>query len=309
MPWHRRDRPARASAGSASCRSGRRAAGSARRTPTRPTRLGIRVQDLLDPKILRQKIEVALAEKNVWLERVYGAEPFDLDDRRRALRGLRASGCGRCRRHVAARRPCAPRREARALRGRARDAARPRPRHVSLRHVVANRRRRARQSGPASGRPGSTPSSASRRRTSRASARVPFPSEIEGPDQERLRELGGEFGTVTGRERRCGWLDLVALRYAVRAERHDLARADEARRAVGLLRAAGLRPLPAARRHRDRGLPGPPERLPPLPSRSTRRSPGWQRAARRADRGLASCPPAARAYVELSRSGSRWRSA
>ena len=29
-------------------------------------------------------------------------------------------------------------------------------------------------------------------------------------------ELGGEFGTVTGRERRCGWLDLVALRFAVR---------------------------------------------------------------------------------------------
>ena len=31
-----------------------------------------------------------------------------------------------------------------------------------------------------------------------------------------MRELGGEYGTVTGRERRCGWLDLVALRYAVR---------------------------------------------------------------------------------------------
>jgi adenylosuccinate synthase len=31
-----------------------------------------------------------------------------------------------------------------------------------------------------------------------------------------VRELGREFGTVTGRERRCGWLDLVALRYAVR---------------------------------------------------------------------------------------------
>jgi adenylosuccinate synthase len=44
----------------------------------------------------------------------------------------------------------------------------------------------------------------------------PFPTEIEGPDQARLRELGGEFGTVTGRERRCGWLDLVGLRYAVR---------------------------------------------------------------------------------------------
>src|ERR671919_3063353 len=33
----------------------------------------------------------------------------------------------------------------------------------------------------------------------------PFPTEIEGRDQARLRELGGEFGTVTGRERRCGW--------------------------------------------------------------------------------------------------------
>jgi adenylosuccinate synthase len=44
----------------------------------------------------------------------------------------------------------------------------------------------------------------------------PFPSEIEGAAQARVRELGREFGTVTGRERRCGWLDLVALRFAVR---------------------------------------------------------------------------------------------
>jgi adenylosuccinate synthase len=44
----------------------------------------------------------------------------------------------------------------------------------------------------------------------------PFPTEIEGPDQARVRELGAEFGTTTGRERRCGWLDLVALRFAVR---------------------------------------------------------------------------------------------
>ena len=42
-------------------------------------RLGIRVQDVLDPKILRQKIEVALAEKNLWLERVYETTPFDLE--------------------------------------------------------------------------------------------------------------------------------------------------------------------------------------------------------------------------------------
>ena len=44
----------------------------------------------------------------------------------------------------------------------------------------------------------------------------PFPTEIEGDDQARMRELGGEYGTTTGRERRCGWLDLVGLRYAAR---------------------------------------------------------------------------------------------
>ncbi|HKQ17136.1 MAG TPA: adenylosuccinate synthase [Solirubrobacterales bacterium] len=44
----------------------------------------------------------------------------------------------------------------------------------------------------------------------------PFPSELEDATGERLRENGGEFGTTTGRPRRCGWLDLVALRYAAR---------------------------------------------------------------------------------------------
>jgi len=44
----------------------------------------------------------------------------------------------------------------------------------------------------------------------------PFPTELEDEDGDRLVELGGEYGTVTGRRRRCGWLDLVALRYALR---------------------------------------------------------------------------------------------
>src|SRR6266852_4267487 len=44
------------------------------------SRIGIRVQDLLDPHILREKIEVALAEKNLWLERVYEVDGFDLDE-------------------------------------------------------------------------------------------------------------------------------------------------------------------------------------------------------------------------------------
>ncbi|MDY3868711.1 MAG: adenylosuccinate synthase [Pyramidobacter sp.] len=44
----------------------------------------------------------------------------------------------------------------------------------------------------------------------------PFPTEDFGEDGEEIRRRGGEFGAVTGRPRRCGWLDLVALRYAVR---------------------------------------------------------------------------------------------
>ena len=44
----------------------------------------------------------------------------------------------------------------------------------------------------------------------------PFPTELPGADGENLRLRGMEFGTTTGRPRRCGWLDLVQLRYAVR---------------------------------------------------------------------------------------------
>ena len=44
----------------------------------------------------------------------------------------------------------------------------------------------------------------------------PFPTELFDDVGKHLSEKGGEFGTTTGRARRCGWLDLVALRYAVR---------------------------------------------------------------------------------------------
>ena len=219
MPWHLAIDQA------SERRLGKLAIGTTRRGigpcyADKAMRLGIRVQDLLDPKILRQKIEVALAEKNLWLERVYEAEPFDLEERRGAVRGLRAAAAAVRRRHVAARRPRA-RATARACSSRAR---RRRCSTSTTARIRSSRRRTRSRRGAATGI-GIGP-----KRIDRvigvAKAYVtrvgegPFPSEIEGPDQERLRELGGEFGTVTGRERRCGWLDLVALRYAVRAERH-----------------------------------------------------------------------------------------
>jgi adenylosuccinate synthase len=49
----------------------------------------------------------------------------------------------------------------------------------------------------------------------------PFPSEIEGPTGERLRERGAEFGATTGRPRRCGWFDAVSLRHSARVNGFD----------------------------------------------------------------------------------------
>jgi adenylosuccinate synthase len=44
----------------------------------------------------------------------------------------------------------------------------------------------------------------------------PFPTEVFGPESEKIRERGGEYGAVTGRPRRCGWFDVPAARYAAR---------------------------------------------------------------------------------------------
>ncbi|MCB0805246.1 MAG: adenylosuccinate synthase [Bacteroidales bacterium] len=43
----------------------------------------------------------------------------------------------------------------------------------------------------------------------------PFPTELENEEGQKLRDEGGEYGSTTGRPRRCGWIDLVALKYAI----------------------------------------------------------------------------------------------
>jgi adenylosuccinate synthase len=43
----------------------------------------------------------------------------------------------------------------------------------------------------------------------------PFPSEEHGPDGQRIRDQGNEYGATTGRPRRCGWFDVLAVRYAL----------------------------------------------------------------------------------------------
>jgi adenylosuccinate synthase len=179
------------------------------------SRIGIRVQDLLDPKILRQKIEVALAEKNVWLERVYESEPFELEEVAERYEGF----AQRLRPHVADTSLLVDRalREGQKVLFEGAQATLLDLDHGTYPFVTS--------SNPIASE-AATGIGIGPNRLDRiigvAKAYVtrvgegPFPSEIEGPQQAQVRELGGEYGTVTGRERRCGWLDLVALRYAVR---------------------------------------------------------------------------------------------
>ncbi|HEV3402632.1 MAG TPA: adenylosuccinate synthase [Gaiellaceae bacterium] len=179
------------------------------------SRIGIRVQDLLDPKILRQKIEVALAEKNVWLERVYEAEPFELEQVAAQYEGF----AQRLRPHVADTSLLVDRalRDGKRVLFEGAQATLLDLDHGTYPFVTSSN---PIASGAATGI-GIGPNRLERI-LGVAKAYVtrvgegPFPSEIEGPQQVQVRELGGEYGTVTGRERRCGWLDLVALRYAVR---------------------------------------------------------------------------------------------
>jgi len=214
MSWHR------AIDGASERRLGKLQIGTTRRGigPTyadKAYRLGIRVQDLLDRKILRQKIEVALAEKNVWLERVYGEEPVELE----GLVERHEEYAERLRPMIADTSLLVDR----ALRDGKRvlfDGA-----HGTLLDLDHGTYPFVTSSPTVAGGAavgtgiGPTRIDAVIGVAKAYVTRVgegPFPSEIQGPDQERLRELGGEFGTVTGRQRRCGWLDLVALRYAVR---------------------------------------------------------------------------------------------
>jgi adenylosuccinate synthase len=214
MPWHRLIDQA------SERRLGRLRIGTTRRGigPTyadKAFRVGIRVQDLFDPKILRQKIEVALAEKNLWLVRVYGAEPIELEE----LAGRYESCAQRLRPYIADTSLLVDRalREGKRVllegaHGTLLDLDHGTYPFVTSSTTVAG--------GAAAGIGiGPTRIAAVVGVAKAYVTRVgegPFPTEIEGPDQERVRELGAEFGTVTGRERRCGWLDLVALRFAVR---------------------------------------------------------------------------------------------
>ncbi|HVF59855.1 MAG TPA: adenylosuccinate synthase [Thermoanaerobaculia bacterium] len=124
----------------------------------------------------------------------------------------------------------------------------------------------------------------------------PFVSELEGEAGEFLRRRGNEFGTVTGRPRRCGWLDLVAARYARLLNGVDaialtkldvLDDFDELQVCVGYrVNGEVLRELPASRHALENAAP------------VLRAVKGWKRSTGGVLE-VADLPPAARDYLGL----------
>jgi adenylosuccinate synthase len=209
MPWHVAiDSASERRLGKLQIGTTRRGIGPA--YADKAARLGIRVQDILEPKILRQKFETALAEKNRLLDEPLGAG--DLADRMESY-------SARLRPYVADTSLLvdqALRRDERVLlegaQGTLLDLDHGTYPFVTSSNPIAGAAATGIGVGPTriDGVVGVAKAYVTR------VGEGPFPTEIEGPDQQRVRELGEEYGTTTGRERRCGWLDLVALRFAVR---------------------------------------------------------------------------------------------
>ncbi len=178
-------------------------------------RVGVRIQDLLDEKILAQKVEGALEQKNHLLAKVYNRRMIRVDEIVEELLGYRDR--------------LAPTiRDTGLLLGQALDRGETvlfeagQATMLDLDHgtypFVTSSSATAAGACTGSGVPPN--------RLDRIVAVVkayttrvgegPFPTELLDADGDRLREVGAEFGTTTGRPRRCGWYDAVIARYAAR---------------------------------------------------------------------------------------------
>ena len=179
------------------------------------SRLGVRVQDLFDEKILRQKVEGALELKNQLLVKAYNRKTISVDA---VVEELLA--------HVDRLRPMV--RDTSLLLAEALDQGKVvllEGGQATMLDVDHGTYPFVTSSNPTTGGAcigaGIPPT-----RIDRVVAVVkayttrvgegPFPTELHGAEGQRLRDSGGEYGTTTGRPRRCGWYDAVIARYAAR---------------------------------------------------------------------------------------------
>jgi adenylosuccinate synthase len=206
--------------GASEMRLGRFSIGTTRRGigpcyEDKAARVGIRAQDLLDPKILVRKLEVALDAKNEILEKLWGMPRLEpervAEDQLRFAERLRPfiddtaliiDESLRAGKRVLFE----------GAQGTMLDID-----HGTYPFVTSSNP----TAGAACTGTGIGPTRIDRVLgvTKAYVTRVgegPFPTELDDADGRRMLERGNEFGTTTGRQRRCGWLDLVALRYAAR---------------------------------------------------------------------------------------------
>jgi adenylosuccinate synthase len=178
-------------------------------------RIGLRIQDLFDEKIFRAKLEIVLREKNLVLTRVYGRLPITadliLDDYLRYAERLRPHVADTSRLiHDGLRAGKNVLLE--GAQGTMLDLDKGTYPFVTSSNPVAGYALASVGIGP---REVERVIGITKAYVTRVGA-GPFPTEDTGPEGERLGERGREFGTVTGRKRRCGWFDAVIARYAAR---------------------------------------------------------------------------------------------
>jgi adenylosuccinate synthase len=179
------------------------------------SRVGVRVQDLFDEKILRQKVEGALEQKNHLLVKVYNRRAITVDEVVEEFLGY----AERLSPMVA---------DTSLVLSRALDQGATvllEGGQATLLDVDHGTYPFVTSSNPTTGGActgsGIPPTrvdkviAVAKAYTTRVGA-GPFPTELHDADGERLRDVGAEFGTTTGRPRRCGWFDAVVARYAVR---------------------------------------------------------------------------------------------
>ena len=179
------------------------------------SRIGLRVQDLLDPKIFSEKLSVALKEKNVVLTRVYGRLPIE----HQQVEDEYLSYADQLRSHITDTSNFVQHAldDGKTVLFEGAQATMLDLDHGTYPFVTS--------SNPIAG--GATVGAGVGPRdieriigiTKAYCTRVgsgPFPSEADPVDGEILVEAGNEYGTTTGRKRRCGWFDAVVGRYAAR---------------------------------------------------------------------------------------------
>jgi adenylosuccinate synthase len=179
------------------------------------SRVGVRVQDLFDEKILRQKVEGALDQKNHLLVKIYNRRAIDVS----AVVTELLEYADRLQPMVA---------DTGLLLNRALDAGKTvllEAGQATLLDVDHGTYPFVTSSNATAGG-ACTGSGIGPTRIDRVIAVVkayttrvgsgPFPTELNDADGEKLRAVGAEYGVTTGRPRRCGWFDAVIARYAAR---------------------------------------------------------------------------------------------